>query len=272
MDCELMAGIPQLIQAAGSDDASIQLGPIFIRLLDMVEAIHKTYNLVVDVKTSNIMLAPEQEQDNDTLDISAFAVRLRLIDFGLMTHYHSPMSGKHYANTSTGSNQGTPLYWSRHVHAGNTPSRRDDLEAMGLVMAELIIRLQAMVEGTTATYEKDEELATYLPWANAGSDDGIAAVKKDMLPDSKSPFYERMGSQATARAMHKFFHGTHSLEFTKEPKYDAFRSLLRDMHVANPNVTAAQPTRRRGKRQKDTGQVDNEITTERTTKRRKTNR
>ena len=249
MDCELFAGIPQLIRHASGGSAKkedapfIELGAVFCRLLNMLHAVHKTHNLVIDIKAGNIMLAPEQQVDNNKynnnshplINMHTFAQRLRLIDFGLVKFYGNPMTGQHYENTGAGGMQGTPLYWSRHVHAGHTPSRRDDLEAMGLVLAELVIRLQAMADGTTAEYESTHQFDSYLPWANAGSDDGIATVKQAMLPDIKSAFYERMGCQATARAMHTFFEKTLALDFAQEPKYDEFMELVRGLQVANPD-------------------------------------
>ena len=65
-----------------------------------------------------------------------------------------------------------------HVHDNHTPSRRDDLEALGFVIAELVIRLCAEANGESKNFEgKGDKIPNYLPWSCESSDDAIGAKK-----------------------------------------------------------------------------------------------
>jgi serine/threonine protein kinase len=222
--------------ANNNDDSGfLNVAPIALRLLEMVQFFHSIGHVLIDVKPDNIMLAYESDDDDkkkkkktDLSTASLLADRLRILDFGLVQWFHT--NGDHKENIlSDGSCLvGTPLYSSRHVHAGNTPSRRDDMEAMGLVISELIIRLQAEVDGTTQEFSSTR-IPSYLPWAMEPSTKAIGKVKAEMMADANSVFYKRMGCPTVAQTMFRYFDMTHSLQYTKQPKYEDFETLLRGL-------------------------------------------
>jgi serine/threonine protein kinase len=241
MECGLFQGLPKIVRRAPSTLPFIEIGPIAVRLIELIEAIHQLKHIVVDVKPDNIMFAPDATKTTrKTLekDIGALAQRLRLVDFGLSQLRIDPMNGKHYANVKQGSLVGTPLYASRHVHDGDTCARRDDVESIGIVIAELLIRIHATLEGTAHEYEKTK-IEGYLPWANAGNcDEVIGEAKAEMMKDIRSPFYKRMGSKTAAATMHKYFQATLAMKYSQMPDYDLLKALVADLQATNPNAKA----------------------------------
>ena len=107
----------------------------------------------------------------------------------------------------------TPIYASRRVHLGNKHSRRDDLQCLDIVVAELRIRIHSISEGKVEKYEEAAGPPSYVPWAGEQSDAAVGEVKIAMLSDIASPFYKRLGCEpaATAEAMHKYHEILHGL-------------------------------------------------------------
>ena len=102
-------------------------------------------------------------------DGKTLADKIRMIDFGLVQNYKS--IGGHRPNEGSSSLAGTPLYSSLHVHDGQTHSRRDDLEALGYIIGELLMKLVA-----AANHEDAHDV--HLPWSNGTSDEHVAKLKK----------------------------------------------------------------------------------------------
>jgi hypothetical protein len=173
-----------------------------------------------------------------------------------MAHSYRSYTGAHREDRVGGPVQeGTPLYASAHVQAGHLPSRRDDLFSVGLVVAELLIRVHAAQLGTTSQYETstgkkanaghDGAPATYLPWASEKSEAAMAASVQSQVFDRNSALYRRL-PKAAAPVFLAYFERVHAVGYNKMPPYDDLIRLVQDVTV--PCATAAAlPLSGRGK-------------------------
>ena len=225
--------IPPLLQAG---NPIINIGPIAEQLLTCVEIFHNEKHLLIDIKPDNFMLAytdhnrkiQARREGNAVAD--ELAAKVRVLDLGLVCPYRTS-TGAHRPDDGIGEIVGTPLYSSLNVHQGHTPSRRDDVEALGLVVAELIIRIVATANGELGIYEAGD-VPSYLPWSQQQSDQDIGKVKEKEIMDSNSQFYQRMGNKATAQTMKRFFEATQSIKYKEEPIYSEYRDMLSSLTVS----------------------------------------
>jgi hypothetical protein len=157
-----------------------------------------------------------------------------------MAHSYRSYTGAHREDRVGGPVQeGTPLYASAHVHGGHLPSRRDDLFGVGIVFAELLIRVRAAQLGTAGAYESAKsKVPSYLPWALEASEEAMAASATSHLFDPNSELYRRMPPGGSARAMLAYFERAHAVGYDKKPPYDDLLGLVGDLPVA---VVAAAP-------------------------------
>lgn len=98
---------------------------IAIKSLSLIEEVHNIGYLHRDVKPNNLMFG-----------LGAKCNVLYLIDFGLSKSYIK--NRKHVSMTSSNSLVGTVRYASVNVHAGISPSRRDDLESLAYSLIYLL--------------------------------------------------------------------------------------------------------------------------------------
>lgn len=244
MQAPLWDMVPTLLQQQKKVSSSnkISIGPIAEQLLTCVEYLHQRRHLLIDVKPENFMLAfyagvkhdnkpkgktkkrPATSKSSSVAE--DLASKIRLLDLGLVAPFK--INGGHRNDDGISEIIGTPLYSSRKVHDLHTPSRRDDMECIGYIIAELIIRLVAASNGTTASYEGKgkHDMPSYLPWSQESSDDAIGKVKLAEVSNIKSSFYQRMGDKETAEVMRDFFAKTNAMKYKEQPDYDAFRELL----------------------------------------------
>jgi serine/threonine protein kinase len=187
-------------------------GSIAARLVDIVAAIHQKGHVLVDVKSDNFMFARGKQSD---------PALLRALDFGLVTSLKDATTGQHKENVDNAPLLGTPLYSSRAVHKGNLCVRRDDMEAIGLLICELLMNK--------------------LPWANESSPEAIGRVKEQMMADIKSPFYQAMSPQA-AKQMFQYFAATRATYYESPPNYEHLKRLVQDLDAGETK----KPRARRG--------------------------
>ena len=200
--------------------------------LETLRLLHECRLVFCDVKPQNIMVP-------DGPGPGGVGALPRLLDFGLASLYVQP-SGKHRPNEpSGGAVQGTPQYCSIHVHGGETPSRRDDVEGLAYVLLERVLKSLC-----------GREAADVLPWAGATSDkDGrekkvrgrealIAKARgastspkkrgRETSPTSRTkrePFDEFMEDEAVRR-VRDFLRMAAALEYDGKPDYDGMRKIL----------------------------------------------
>ena len=216
MESPLFDVIPRLLAGKKTRGGKIPFGNVAARLLDCLEALHETGFIFVDVKPENFMLS----KDGKTL-----ADKIRMIDFGLIQPVKS-IHG-HRPNEGASSLVGTPLYSSLNVHDGQTHSRRDDLEALGYIVSELLIKLVAAANG------QDHTKVT-LPWSHGTSDEHIGELKMKELTSTKSQFFDQMGASGNAaveQVMRDYFSAVRAMNYKMKPDYESLREMLLSLDV-----------------------------------------
>ena len=264
MDGPLTDVVPLLVTSASakkgwSAGRSIDLGPIATTLISHLEAFHAMRLLFVDVKADNFMLAPEGGSGSTTQkkkktsrkamsSSELLASRIRLIDFGLVEKYRDLSRGGHREDAHPDAPfVGTPEYASLNVLGGHTPGRRDDLEAVGYVLSDVIIR--AVRYGTAGT-----KSSGVFPWSSCTSDDDVLSVKlaeveeclgggrtkkkKSAASSTKSgprtAFFASLGAggnEDVEDAMREYFAAVRGLEYSEKPDYDELRDIVSDLSV-----------------------------------------
>ena len=234
------------------------------------QSLHSQRLLFVDIKPDNFMLASSpspgtggkrgngersrkasaSSSQSSSLVVSDICSRLRLIDFGLCESFRDMSSGAggHRADAYPDAPVvGTPEYASLNVLDGHTPSRRDDLESVGYVVAEMVLTALASAskaregegegEGGRRRRRIPSLLSSSLPWSACGSDGEIFAAKRDAV-ESGSLFALLAGGEArdetadsAASCLRGFFDLVRDLSYGERPDYDALMSVLRDMVV-----------------------------------------
>jgi len=246
----------------------IPMGDVACALLNCIRAMHENGNLFIDVKPENFMLsgtsAASSKRSKKTLtDVSQ---RVRLIDFGLVEMYGDMSCSKHRENTHPDAALvGTPTYASLNIMSGHTASRRDDLEALGYVISELILML---VSSGGKRKKKDGDI---LPWGHAVSDDELYKIKlqeMDKSKRSKSKLFAGLKAAGADTVMGNYFTEVRALKYSETPDYDSLRCYLKKLIVTvesngvtsgakkassgSPKKPTKPPARRKGARRKHT--------------------
>jgi serine/threonine protein kinase len=214
MDLPLENIVPLLVKRP-----KIDLGPVALQLLNILQAVHAQCHFLTDVKLENFMLARASKVS------STLEARIRVIDLAMAEP--SKMVGGKLQNVTKPEMAGTPLYASLHVHALQTHSFRDDVESVLYVLAELVIRTQATQEGTLRRYEatRGTDVLTFLPWSHGASTEQIGELKKRLVTDPKSEFYQRM-PPSIAKSIRDALHIVWECEFNEHPDWSALEHVL----------------------------------------------
>lgn len=162
------------------------------------------------MKSDNFMLTiGAVEAKAGSTEENVLASRIRLIDLAIATQWTTL-----YSETDEADFNGTPLYASLNVHSGKKASFRDDLEALGYVLAELLIQLNS------------GDPSKQLPWSHGKSDDDIWSIKKAFVEDENSEFYAQLGNDKTRRPLLEYMNTVRGYSFKKVPDYDNLSKIL----------------------------------------------
>eukprot|EP00986_Skeletonema_menzelii_P009728 scaffold4498_cov146-Skeletonema_menzelii.AAC.4 len=233
--------------AKASSSIKILLGDVATSLFNCIHAMHTQNYLFQDVKPDNFMLAkPTSNSNNNSRGKQAsnknnnVASRIRLIDFGLVERYSEMASTSHREDAFPGAQLvGTPTYASLNVMGGHTPSRRDDLEALGYVICEVILLLvHSSGDGGGNGGRKRKGnggVEDVLPWSHAKSDDELFQIKQQEMDKSKRSkstlFSELKAAGGVDVQMSKYFNEVINLEYAEKPDYDSLRGHLNKIVV-----------------------------------------
>ena len=217
----------------------IPMGDVAVAMLNCIECMHNNGNLFNDVKPENFMLAEPSSTRGATSkskkSSSDVSQRVRLIDFGLIERYGDMSTSKIRENAFPDAPLvGTPTYASLFVHSGNTASRRDDLEALGYVIAELILMLVGSGGENGSTTNKKGKKKKILPWEHATSDEELFKIKlreMDKSKRKKSKLFASLKAGKTDTVMDNYFDTVGNLSYSERPNYDVLRSHLKKLVV-----------------------------------------
>ena len=218
---------------------------IAIEALETLRLFHESHIVYVDVKPENIMVRSDGGLDRDRLP--------KFVDLGLVSFYTS--CGRHRENQPiSGPVVGTPQYCSIHVHRGSTPSRRDDVEALGYVLLE---RVLAILSGTDAGPGSGPGSGLHLlPWSDATSDkDGLAKKEQARAVLIRSADGGRVCSDSVfdtfinhpaIQTVRDFIRLAASLDYDSKPDYDGLTEILNGTKLARTTktneTTTSEPT------------------------------
>ncbi|KAL9189101.1 hypothetical protein ACHAXT_011591 [Thalassiosira profunda] len=255
MAAPLSEAVPLLLDAHGKT-GKIPLGDLAVAMLNCLEAMHAKNNLFVDVKSDNFMLAAPgsgssskgkgKKSNKKTCEVGA---RVRLIDFGLVEKYSDMSSSSHREDAHPAAPLvGTPDYASLNVMAGHTVSRRDDLEALGYVIAELILMLGGGGGGSTKRGKKKKD-TNVLPWSHAASDEELKRIKAREMDRGKrhqSQLYAGLKAVGADTAMGNYFSAVLALGYAEKPDYDTLRCYLKKLVVSVSGSTSGGAKKKAG--------------------------
>ncbi len=220
----------------------IPLGDVATSLFNCIHAMHTQHYLFQDVKPDNFMLAkpPNNNKSRGKKPSNDVANRIRLIDFGLVELYSDMSSTSHREDAFPGVPLvGTPTYASLNVMGGHTPSRRDDLEALGYVVCEVILLLIQSSGGSKRKGKGGDE--DVLPWSQAKSDDELFQIKQqemDKSKRSKSALFSELKAAGVDVQMGKYFNEVMSLGYAEKPDYDSLRGHLNKITVTTAALSS----------------------------------
>ena len=100
-----------------------------MQLLSRLEYLHKNNFVHRDLKPENIVIGQGKKSST-----------IFLIDFGLAKRYLCPKTGAHIPFKANKGLIGTAKYLSLSAHQGNEHSRKDDIEALGIVLIYFLRR------------------------------------------------------------------------------------------------------------------------------------
>eukprot|EP00592_Proboscia_alata_P014994 CAMPEP_0194396332 /NCGR_PEP_ID=MMETSP0174-20130528/124928_1 /TAXON_ID=216777 /ORGANISM="Proboscia alata, Strain PI-D3" /LENGTH=679 /DNA_ID=CAMNT_0039192381 /DNA_START=100 /DNA_END=2139 /DNA_ORIENTATION=- len=216
----------------------VTLAEVGVQMLECLEALHELQYVYIDVKPDNFMLANMSNSicSNKAKNKQNKQRIVRLIDFGLIERYTNLSSKGHRDDENSGAVVGTPLFGSLNMLRGHTPSRRDDIEALGYVLMHLILHSTNQI----------------LPWADGKSDADILKKKEEAVCCSNTKgrkakkgkgssgggsVYALLGSDGPV--IKTFMEMVMGLGYKVKPDYDALKDILRRLKGSNSKNSGA---------------------------------
>ncbi|KAG9223395.1 hypothetical protein CCMSSC00406_0007582 [Pleurotus cornucopiae] len=163
------------------------------QMLSTIELVHARGVIVRDIKPENFAMGYLEDYQ-----------RLFLFDMGLSKLYLDPSTGEHMPFREGRGGIGTPRYASSNVHFGLEPSRRDDVEAIGMLLLYLF--------------------RGRLPWQGICAPDISAKLRRIGEMKRGEHFRELVAHSPACFA--PFFAHCRALEFEEKPDYGLLRKLL----------------------------------------------
>lgn len=152
-----------------------------------------------DLKLENILMGRDQK-----------SFQVYLIDFGLAKRYIDTHTEKHIPMKAGKAIMGALEYSSINNHAGKELSRRDDLEALGYILAHLVLG--------------------DLPWSALAAQDKYQENEQSIL-QLKSSFEQSAAFSQLPDEIQAFIKEVKRLEFTEDPKYLKYRRSFKMLMV-----------------------------------------
>eukprot|EP00746_Dinoflagellata_sp_MGD_P141681 gnl/MRDRNA2_/MRDRNA2_74753_c0_seq3.p1 gnl/MRDRNA2_/MRDRNA2_74753_c0~~gnl/MRDRNA2_/MRDRNA2_74753_c0_seq3.p1 ORF type:complete len:512 (-),score=63.17 gnl/MRDRNA2_/MRDRNA2_74753_c0_seq3:89-1531(-) len=178
------------------------------QMIDLLERVHARDVVHRDVKPHNFLMGLRDKEE-----------KVYILDFGLAKRYknengtHVPCRTQSHCARKKGGVTGAAGYASRNVHAGQHPSRRDDLESLGYVLMY---------------FNRGK-----LPWQGkySGSQNSPHSMIRKIGRCKEQISFKTL-CHGFPDEFVEYFNHCRSLEFTDQPNYSYLRSLLKKVFVA----------------------------------------
>ncbi|TCD65137.1 hypothetical protein EIP91_003069 [Steccherinum ochraceum] len=164
------------------------------QMITTIESIHARGIVYRDIKP-----------DNFAIGFLTTHQQIFLFDMGFARCYLDPESGEHMPYRDGRASLGTPRYYSHNVHLGIEPSRRDDMESIGIVLLYF--------------------LHSRLPWQGFRYKEMETALKHVGDMKRGQPFTDLLSRSPACFT--PFFDHCQSLAFDEKPDYTFLRNILR---------------------------------------------
>jgi serine/threonine protein kinase len=233
LQCLLFDALRPLVTSASQ---FVELGKTAGKLITILEKMHELTYLIIDIKPDNFMVA--STLGTGAVTDASLADALRLIDLGLVKALYGV--GGHAANDGIDALAGNALYASLNVHKLNTPSRRDDVQSILFMLADMVLTVQAIDQEKAPPYGKGDR-ASHLPWSLGNSDEAVGAAKRAHVLDEASDFFQQMPSEA-AKILFDCIAETASYTYKQKPLYEKLRQALSTLKV--PRTSNRKPAAR----------------------------
>jgi hypothetical protein len=162
------------------------------------------------------------------------AAALRIVDLALFQQIRKD------PRPQPGVLSGNAMYCSPDMHTMKG-GRGDDLFMFLMVVADLIIRVKAVVDDKKDIFHWTA-IPSYLPWSHLPDDDAILENKTSQLGNVNSDLYQRMPNEC-AKTMHALFKKAMGYGYGAAPAYDQFSAALKGMVI--PMAATARATKRK---------------------------
>ena len=162
-------------------------------MLNRIESFHSIGFIHRDIKPENFLIGVGKNQTD-----------LNIIDFGLAKRFINPTTGEHNPPKQHSHLTGTARYASLNAHKGWEQGRRDDLEAIGIMLVYF--------------------LKGKLPWQGLpgrNKNAMILKLKEDITIDELT--------EGLPEAFNTYLKYCRRIEFDKEPDYKYCRRLFEDL-------------------------------------------
>lgn len=169
-----------------------------IRIIDILEYIHKHGYVHADIKGSNLMMGYTTGRKD----------QIFLVDYGLAYRFNPDGVHKEYKEDPKRRHDGTIEFTSRDAHKGLAPSRRADLEILGYVMLQWLCK--------KLPWEDNLADKNYVMNSKMRYMDNIPKLLKDCLKGQKSDELEQ------------YLQYIVTLEYDGEPDYNKLRKIFQD--------------------------------------------
>jgi serine/threonine protein kinase len=230
MQCELSKILPQFVHqnCASSLQPSvkeIEFGPICTKLIRIVEAIHNTGYVLLDVKPENLMIASLLDSKTKaTITSVDVADSIRLVDLGFIKCMkHMKLMKGEQASKIQGISS---LYCSLHVHSLQAPSFRDDVYAMLYVIAGYILQVDDILRNFSI-HGVGTNSALFFPWSKATSNAEIWELKVEEMKSIESSYFSSMPTKTIAEILHYAHTEAHNTECDGTPTKPESSSIVR---------------------------------------------
>ncbi|CDW90770.1 casein kinase i [Stylonychia lemnae] len=167
---------------------------MLIQCIERVEFLHSRDFIHRDIKPENFLIG-----------VGKKAHLVYTIDFGLAKRYKDPKTGSHIVFKEGKGQTGTARYASLNMHLGYELSRRDDLEAVGYMIAYFVRKGNLPWMGLKAKTKKD---------------------KNDVITNSKAlTTFEELFEGHPVELM-KYMKYSRALAFDQKPDYSYLKKML----------------------------------------------